>query len=90
MLYDQHPVHRKLITPWYDSYSACLIVLVLMLLVFLFSTLGIAVAGESAAHRDKVWLPVVLLILSASVIVLTSIRLYKRWKHRLANNMGLR
>jgi hypothetical protein len=90
MLYDQHPVHRKLIIPWYDSHTACLIIIALMLLVFLFAASGISVAGESAAHRGNIWLPVVLLILSGSVIVLTSIRLFKRWKHSLANNLHLR
>ena len=87
MLYDQHPVHRKLIIPWYDSQVACLMVLLVMLLVFLFALIGISVTGESAAYHDKIWLPVVLLLLSGSVIVLTSIRLFKRWKHRLSNGL---
>jgi hypothetical protein len=89
MLYDQNPVHRKLIIPWYDSQATCLFVLVFMLLVFLFAGLGISVAGEIVEFRDKIWLPVLLLILSGSVIVLTSIRLVKRWKHRLSNNLDL-
>ena len=90
MLYDQNPVHRKLIIPWYDSQATCLFVLVFMLLVFLFAGLGISVAGEIVEFRDKIWLPVLLLILSGSVIVLTSIRLVKRWKHRLSNNLDLK
>ena len=89
MLYDQNPVHRKLIIPWYDSQATCLFVLVFMLLVFLFAGLGISVAGEIVEFRDKIWLPVLLLILSGSVIVLTSIRMVKRWKHRLSNNLDL-
>ena len=88
MLYDQNPVHRKLIIPWYDSQAACLMVLIFTLLVFLFAGLGISVAGENLAFRNKIWLPVLLLILSGSVIVLTSIRLFKRWKHR-SNNLDL-
>ena len=90
MLYDQNPVHRKLIIPWYDSQATCLFVLVFMLFVFLFAGLGISVAGEIVEFRDKIWLPVLLLILSGSVIVLTSIRLVKRWKHRLSNNLDLK
>jgi hypothetical protein len=87
MLYDKNPVHRKLIIPWYDSQATCLIVLAFMLLVFLFAGTGISVAGESLVFRSKIWLPVLLLILSGSVIVLISIRLFKRWKHRLSNNL---
>ena len=90
MLYDQNPVHRKLIIPWYDSQATCLFVLVFMLFVFFFAGLGISVAGEILEFRDKIWLPVLLLILSGSVIVLTSIRLVKRWKHRLSNNLDLK
>jgi uncharacterized membrane protein len=89
MLYDQNPVHRKLIIPWYDSQTACLIVLVFMLLVFLFAGMGISVAGESMAFRNMIWLPILLLILSGSVIILTSIRLFKRWKHHFTNNLDL-
>ena len=89
MLYVKNPVHRKLIIPWYDSQASCLIVLAFMLLVFLFAGIGISVAGESTAFRSKIWLPVLLLTLSGSVIVLTSFRLFKRWKHRFSNNLDL-
>jgi uncharacterized BrkB/YihY/UPF0761 family membrane protein len=87
MLYDQYPVHRKLIIPWYDSQATCLIVLIFMLFVFLFAGLGISVAGEYIEFRDKIWLPVLLLILSGSVIVLTLVRLIKRWKYRLSSSL---
>jgi hypothetical protein len=89
MLYDQKPVHRKLIVPWYDSQATCLFVLAFMIFVFLFAGMGISVAGEHLEFRNKIWLPVFLLILSGSVIVLTSIRLFKRWKHRFSNNLDL-
>lgn len=89
MLYDQNPVHRKLIIPWYDSQATCLFVLLIMLLVFLFAGLGISVAGENPEFRNNIWLPVLLLVLSGGVIVLTSIRLFKRWKHRFSNHLDL-
>jgi len=48
MLYDQNPVHRKLITPWYDSRAVCLVVIFSMLLVFLFALVGVFSAWENS------------------------------------------
>ena len=48
MLYDQNPVHRKLITPWYDSRTVCLVVILSMLLVFLFALVGVFLSWENS------------------------------------------
>jgi hypothetical protein len=82
MRYDQKPVHRKIIVPWYDSETACLGMILIMVLVFLFALAGISVAGESAEHHHKIWLPILLLITSGIVIISIAVRLFKRFRHR--------
>jgi len=86
MLYDQNPVHRKLITPWYDSRTVCLVVILSMLLVFLFALVGVFLAWENSLFREMIWLPALLALLSGIVILSTTVRLIKRWKHRYAKN----
>jgi uncharacterized membrane protein len=86
MLYDQNPVHRKLITPWYDSRTVCLVVILSMLLVFLFALVGVLLAWENSLFREMIWLPALLALLSGIVILSTTVRLIKRWKHRYAKN----
>lgn len=82
MLYDQNPVHRKVITPWYDTRTVCLAVILFMLLVFLFALVGVQFAWQSPVFRKMAWLPVVLAFLSGAVMLSTTVRLIKRWKHR--------
>lgn len=86
MLYDQNPVHRKLITPWYDSRMVCLVVILSMLLVFLFALVGVFLAWENSLYLKMIWLPALLALLSGIVILSTSVRLIKRWKHRYTRN----
>ena len=87
MRYDERPVHRKLIVPWYDSRLTCLAVILTMLAVFLFALSGITAAGESPVRHKVIWLPIVLMGLSASVIISTAIRLFKRIKHRFPTDL---
>jgi len=74
MLYDQNPVHRKLITPWYDSRTVCLVVILSMLLVFLFALVGVYFAWENTLYREMIWLPALLALLSGIVILSTIVR----------------
>jgi len=78
MQLDQNPVFRRIISPWYDSTTACWIVLAIMTLVFIFATVGIAVAQQNLEFRSHLWLPLALMLLSGSVIVSTLFRLLKR------------
>jgi hypothetical protein len=87
MRYDERPVHRKLIVPWYDNRLTCLGVMLLMLAVFLFALSGISAAGESPIRHKVIWLPLLLMGLSASVIISTAVRLFKRFKHRFPTDL---
>jgi len=73
---------RKAIVPWYDSETACFIVIVLMAFIFMFGFAGTSVARENAAYQEYIWVPVLLMIMSGWVIVSTTIRLIKRYAYR--------
>lgn len=75
---DQNPVHRKIIIPWYDSDSVCLITVVIMLMVCLFGFTGISVAQEEPALARYMVIPIILVALSGGVIVSITIRLIRR------------
>ena len=79
MRLDPNPMFRKVIVPWYDSETACLVVIVLMAFVFLFGLAGTAVAHENAAYQEYIWVPVLLMVMSGGVIISTTLRLVKRY-----------
>ena len=83
MQLDQNPVFRRIIAPWYDFTTACWLMLAAMALVFVFASVGIAVAQKTIAFRSHLWLPLVLLLLSGSVIISTLFRLIKRRSRKL-------
>ena len=87
MRYDEKPVHRKLIVPWYDNQLTCLIVIFVMLVVFLFALSGISAAAESPIRQKVIWLPIALMGLSATVIVSTAVRIFKRIKQRFSKGL---
>jgi uncharacterized integral membrane protein len=88
MRYDQKPIYRKLIVPWYDSETVCVIVIVFMLLVFFFSLAGVSVASENVEHHPHLWLPIILVLLSSAVIISTVIRLVKRYRYRHSKGLN--
>jgi hypothetical protein len=84
MRIDQNPLFRKVIVPWYDSESACYIVIFFMVLVFLFGFAGISATRENPAYHEHVWVPVLLVLMSGGVIISTTIRLIKRYSRRVS------
>lgn len=76
---DQNPLFRKVILPWYDTEKACYTVIVLMSLVFLFGIAGILEAVEKTEYNEYIWVPVLIVVMSAGVIVSISIRMIKRY-----------
>jgi len=79
---DPNPVFRKVIVPWYDSETLCVVEIVFMVAVILFGLAGISVAHERMEYRDYIWVPVFLVVMSSIVIVSVSIRLIKRYRRR--------
>jgi len=82
MRMDQNPFFRKIIVPWYDSDAACYIVIVCMGVIIFFGFCGISVARENPVTQRYLWIPVLLIVLNAGVILSTLIRLLKRYLHR--------
>jgi len=84
MQLDQNPVFRKIIAPWYDSEVVCFLVLFSMIVVFLFGLTGISAAAEKPEYNDHIWVPVLLVLMSAGVFISTAVRLLKRFARRVA------
>jgi energy-coupling factor transporter transmembrane protein EcfT len=82
MRIDQNPVFRKSFIPWYDSETACIIVIILMIVVFLFGFAGISVVHENVKYQEEVWTAVLLVVMSGVVLFTTTVRLIKRYIRR--------
>ena len=86
MRFRQNLLFRKAIVPWYDSEAACLLVILFLLVVFLFSLAGISVARGNIEYREHMWVAVLLAVLSGGVALSTTIRLIARYVgHRSSN-----
>ena len=72
------PVFRKVVNPWYQSKMVYGLTITFMLLVLLFGLVGISVTREIEQYHNHVWVPVVLVVLSAGVMVSAIIRLIRR------------
>lgn len=80
------PVFRKIIVPWYDSETACLLVIIFMDMVFLFGAAGVSAAYEILEYHSYAWVPAALMLMSGSVIVSTTARLIRRYLYQLKYN----
>lgn len=72
------PVFRKTANPWYQSKMVYALTITFMVIVLLFGLVGISVTREIEQYHDHVWVPVVLVVLSAGVMISAVIRLIKR------------
>jgi Kef-type K+ transport system membrane component KefB len=79
---EKNPVFRKVIIPWYNSTTVYIIVLVIMLLVLFFAMAGISVSKENVAYNKYVWVPALLLAMSAVIAVTAAARLIKRYTQK--------
>ena len=79
---DKNPVFRKVIIPWYNSTTVYIIVLVIMLLVLFFAMAGISISKANVAYNKYVWVPALLLAMSAVIAVTTAARLLKRYTRK--------
>jgi len=81
------PVFRKIIIPWYDSEPVCLLTILFMDTVFLFSAAGITLVREMPEYQRHIWVPAVLAGLSLYVIFSVTIRLIRRYRYRLRHEL---
>lgn len=85
MRIDQNVVHRKVIAPWYDSEISCFITVFVLFFVFLFSISGLSVASEKIEYHEFVWVPIMLLLMSAGTIISIIVRVVRRYVSRIQN-----
>jgi hypothetical protein len=83
------PVFRKAVIPWYRSNKIYIFAMVFMLLVLLFGIAGISVASENDMYSGYIWVPIILVALSAMVIITTTYRLVKRYFTRTSKDSFL-
>ena len=76
---DRNPLFRKTISPWYDSEALCVVVIVLMGMVLLFSSCGIWLVRENSEYHPHLWVLVSLLLMCLYTILSISVRLSRRF-----------
>jgi hypothetical protein len=72
------PVFRKAANPWYQSKMVYGLTITFMLFVLMFGLVGISVTHEIDKYHDYLWVPVVLIVLSAGVMISAVIRLMRQ------------
>jgi hypothetical protein len=89
MKYSMNPypnvVHRKVVSPWYETEAACIITIGCMIPILLFAVAGIFTAQNHPGYQEHIWIPTILLISSACVILSILIRLVRRYINRFRN-----
>ncbi len=80
---EKSPVFRRTLIPWYDTTPACLVLFGIMAAVFLFALTGVAVSFEPGMPDGIAWVPILLLVLSAAVLLSMTVRLVRRRLKRL-------
>jgi hypothetical protein len=78
MLSNKIPVFRKATTPWYQAKMVYGLTIAFLLFVLLFGLVGISVTREIEQYHDYVWVPVVLVVSSAGVMISAIIRLIRQ------------
>ncbi|MDA8139087.1 MAG: hypothetical protein M0036_10580 [Desulfobacteraceae bacterium] len=86
MRLDPNPLFRKMIAPWHDSTTTCVVVLIAMGLIMVFSWAGIAAARGNPDYHDLVWMPIFLLLLCLWVCISVGYRLARRYYFRHQQN----
>lgn len=85
---DENPLFREAIAPWYDIEAACLVTIILMEAVFIFGAAGVRVCRETPGFQRYLWVPALLMALSAVVILSITIRLARRYARTRKNRQS--
>lgn len=82
MRFRRNPMFRKIIFPWYESEITCLVVIGFLTAVMAFGAAGISVARDYTPYHRYMWMPLVLVIMSAVVLLACVVRLIIRYTAR--------
>ncbi len=69
---------RKISISWYDSDNFCFFLIVFLIGIGIFASVGISVAEENVLYNDYVWLPYLILLSSCYVIISLLYRMIRR------------
>lgn len=78
MRYNEKPVHRRVIVPWYDTDTMCRMVVICLVPVFAFAVVGVHTAGTRGEWHTAIWVPLLLAVMSLFVVIRMVIRLVRR------------
>ncbi len=78
MKLDKGNFFKKIIIPWYDSYPACWVLILLSTLVLIFALTGIEVTITNEPFRDYLWFPTLLASLAFMFIISVIFRIIYR------------
>ncbi|OQY13731.1 MAG: hypothetical protein B6I31_00520 [Desulfobacteraceae bacterium 4572_19] len=78
MALNQNPVFRDPVAPWHDTKLPCNIQIGFMIIVIIFSIVGIFTSFGRPEFKGLCGIPILLFILSCYVLISTTIRLSKR------------
>ena len=79
MRLDPNPLFRRIMMPWYDSTPLCWLLLLAMVVLVLFSWVGIGVVANNPSYNKGAWMPWTLLVLSLFVALSVACRLIFRY-----------
>jgi|GEM_PF-173733 hypothetical protein len=82
MSLNERPVFRRILTPWYDSDTTCLVVVAVMGAALVFGLAGILTVFEIQSYRRFAWIPLLVSLLSGGVLVSTTTRMTIRHVQR--------
>ncbi|MGD9973999.1 MAG: hypothetical protein AB7S77_13140 [Desulfatirhabdiaceae bacterium] len=82
MSLNARPVFRRILTPWYDSDTTCLVVVAAMGAALVFGLAGMLTVFEIQSYRRFAWIPLLVSLLSGGVLVSTTIRMIIRHVQR--------
>ncbi|MBF0226413.1 MAG: hypothetical protein HQK76_13240 [Desulfobacterales bacterium] len=72
-------VFDKTIVPWFDSEIVCYITIFFLLLISVFSIIGISVVNEHMEYYKLIWVPELMLVMSLGVLISIIVRLIMRY-----------
>ena len=69
------PLFRKVIFPWYYAKSVQIIIILAGLAIMFFAVIGIVVAGEYEHGHKFMWVPIILLVSAAILVIIAVVRI---------------
>lgn len=72
---DKSPFFKKIITPWYDSGTACWLLIFWAISILIFALTGLKVAISNPVFNRYMWFPLTLIILLSILIISIIIRM---------------